>query len=47
MLFATNSANRLERVALRQRDDPHGVPVVADPQLAAVAADGFRGHVGF
>jgi hypothetical protein len=28
--------DRLERIALRQRDDPNRVPVIADPQLAAI-----------
>ena len=34
----------LERVALRKRDDPDRVPVVADPELAAVGGFVFAGE---
>jgi hypothetical protein len=36
--------DRLERVALRERNDADGIPVIADAQFAAVFALGF--HAG-
>jgi hypothetical protein len=36
--------NRLQGIALRERDDPDRIPVIADAQLPAVFA--FRFHSG-
>jgi hypothetical protein len=35
-------SNRFERIALRERDDSYGVPVIANTQLAAILTLGFH-----
>ena len=35
-------SDRLERIALRECDDPYGVPIIATAQLAAVLTLGFH-----